>query len=519
MRTDQTSTSFAEKILGNASLMQGKIANAARQKFGSLATQPFANLLAENTANAQNLQAAKGGQAKATLSGQTTQRASSTKEFLSRKALQQSSAMPKGVGTSVPSGLDVQAASADITQQSIAQRKGIRVRSGKTKNGTTGQLPNRHNIGMEDTRKNRLRGRQSSPSMQGIASATQSANTLQRPALASSHGATPQASTLGAINAAVGQNSALGANAPMGQSLPPSLNFAQMNLDIAQDFGASNQSNLGLLAKLMKNPSASGASASFTKFISKHTALLQEKQEQAALSLRTAMHRAGTSSLQGTGLTGALSAHFESGSKGIAAIGYDRHGGTSYGKFQISSRAGTMNSFLGYLDTNAPELSQRLRKAGHANTGSRSGKMPEEWKKIAEEQPKLFESLQDDFIKSSHFEPAVQALAETKGVDFAKLPAALQEVLFSTAVQHGAQGASKIVGKALDLLGINLESIENKLAEQDPNKIVVQNAKKLVEHIYDLRANQFGSSTKRIQVAAKSRMHREKQEALQLLEA
>ncbi|MEG2173400.1 MAG: hypothetical protein RRY29_09090, partial [Desulfovibrionaceae bacterium] len=35
---------------------------------------------------------------------------------------------------------------------------------------------------------------------------------------------------------------------------------------------------------------------------------------------------------------GGLAAQFESGKEGIAAVGYDRHGGTSYGKFQIASR-------------------------------------------------------------------------------------------------------------------------------------------------------------------------------------
>ncbi|MBA4357411.1 MAG: hypothetical protein C0405_06760, partial [Desulfovibrio sp.] len=43
---------------------------------------------------------------------------------------------------------------------------------------------------------------------------------------------------------------------------------------------------------------------------------------------------------------GSMAALFESGDKGAAAIGYDRTGGTSYGTFQISSRAGTMNRFL-----------------------------------------------------------------------------------------------------------------------------------------------------------------------------
>ncbi len=61
---------------------------------------------------------------------------------------------------------------------------------------------------------------------------------------------------------------------------------------------------------------------------------------------------------------GALSAKFESGSAGVAAIGYDRVGGTSYGKYQIASKPGTMDRFLSYLDKNAPAWAERLRSAG-----------------------------------------------------------------------------------------------------------------------------------------------------------
>ncbi|MDR0339811.1 MAG: hypothetical protein LBH65_06000, partial [Desulfovibrio sp.] len=146
---------------------------------------------------------------------------------------------------------------------------------------------------------------------------------------------------------------------------------------------------------------------------------------------------------------GALAAKFESGEEGIAAIGYDRKGGTSYGKYQIASRPGTMSSFISYLQENAPDIATRLTSAGPANTGGRSGKMPQEWRKIASEQPDRFEQLQSDFIRTSHFEPAMQAINAVTGVAFERMPSALQEVLFSTAVQHGPAGATRIISQAL----------------------------------------------------------------------
>ena len=65
--------------------------------------------------------------------------------------------------------------------------------------------------------------------------------------------------------------------------------------------------------------------------------------------------RAG-SAANSSNTLGSLAARFESGSDGVAAIGYDRHGGTSYGKFQLSSRAGTMDSFISFLSKESPDL-------------------------------------------------------------------------------------------------------------------------------------------------------------------
>jgi hypothetical protein len=209
---------------------------------------------------------------------------------------------------------------------------------------------------------------------------------------------------------------------------------------------------------------------------------------------------------------GSLAAKFESGAEGIAAVGYDRHGGTSYGKFQISSRAGTMNKFLRYLEDAAPDLAARLASCGPANTGGRAGKMPEAWKDIAAEDPQRFERLQNDFIRESHFEPALQRLTESTGILFEALPAALQEVVFSTAVQHGPGGAFRIISRALSRMG------EGKFgnAQKSP-ETSKQAGEELIRQIYAIRAGQFASSTREVQAAAKERLRLEMREALTLL--
>lgn len=199
---------------------------------------------------------------------------------------------------------------------------------------------------------------------------------------------------------------------------------------------------------------------------------------------------------------GTLAAQFESGKDGIAAIGYDRHGGTSYGKFQIASRVGTMDNFLKFLDSSAPDVAKELRTAGPANTGSRNGAMPNAWRNIAEKQPERFEALQDKFIYDSHYKPALEAVAKNTPLDENRISSAMQEVLWSTAVQHGPAGAARIFGRAAEMTG------KSQGAAYD---------KKMINNVYDIRAEQFGSSTESVQDAVRNRLQREKKLALNMV--
>ncbi|MDR3176432.1 MAG: hypothetical protein LBU06_07880 [Desulfovibrio sp.] len=210
---------------------------------------------------------------------------------------------------------------------------------------------------------------------------------------------------------------------------------------------------------------------------------------------------------------GALAAKFESGEEGAAAVGYDGTGGTSYGKFQIASRPGTMRGFLSYLGEKAPEMAKRLLSAGPANTGGKSGRMPAEWRKIADETPALFERLQNDFIRATHVEPATEAIAKATGINFRKLPQAFREVLFSTAVQHGPAGAARIIGQAAR--SVNKERLIN---GKDKNGRTDQTeGRRLITQIYNIRAGQFSSSSPDVRAAVRSRLRQELREALDML--
>jgi hypothetical protein len=201
---------------------------------------------------------------------------------------------------------------------------------------------------------------------------------------------------------------------------------------------------------------------------------------------------------------GELAARFESGEAGVAAIGYDRVGGTSYGKYQIASKPGTMDEFLGYLDQNRPEWADRLREAGPADTGSKQGGMPSAWQAIAAEDPAGFEQVQHDFIARKTYDPARNMILDRTGLDFDNAPPVLQEVLWSTSVQHGPTGAANIFNKVID-------RFLHKGRNDDFNA-------QLIKGVYESRKNQFGSSTARVRRSVADRMDSEKQLALNMLE-
>ncbi len=209
---------------------------------------------------------------------------------------------------------------------------------------------------------------------------------------------------------------------------------------------------------------------------------------------------------------GALAAKFESGEKGVEAIGFDRTGGTSYGKFQISSRAGTMGRFLDFLAEREPSWAARLRASGPANTGSARGRMPAEWVKIAHEDAAKFEKLQHEFIKKDHYQPAREKILAQTGVDLDAARPALREALFSTAVQHGASGAARIFNAAID------KFLKKPEAAQAAAPGVKSFEQALVSEVYSRRGDQFGGSTAAVRSSVRGRLKQEKDMVLAMLD-
>ncbi|MGY3264161.1 VgrG-related protein [Lysobacter sp. HA35] len=152
----------------------------------------------------------------------------------------------------------------------------------------------------------------------------------------------------------------------------------------------------------------------------------------ASMNLRQARKRLSQWRL---GLT---SSRYESSGRGAGVIstGQGDAGGKSYGEYQLSSRAGTLQAYLA-------QSSYGPRFAGLKPGTPAFDAM---WKRIAANEPG-FAQDQHDFIGRTHYDAQLTRLREA-GVDLAAAGYAVHDMLWSTAVQYGALTLS-IVTKAL----------------------------------------------------------------------
>jgi hypothetical protein len=142
---------------------------------------------------------------------------------------------------------------------------------------------------------------------------------------------------------------------------------------------------------------------------------------------------------------GKLSEKFETGGRGPGTVstGIGDAGGVSYGSYQMTSRdGGTVGRFVA-----RPEFPWRAEFAGLTpGTDAFTAK----WKAIAAAQPREFQAAQHEYIKRTHFDLLVANILANDGLDVTARSHALQNVVWSTAVQHGPNAA--VVHNALATL-------------------------------------------------------------------
>ncbi|WP_158916050.1 hypothetical protein [Caulobacter sp. S45] len=134
---------------------------------------------------------------------------------------------------------------------------------------------------------------------------------------------------------------------------------------------------------------------------------------------------------------GALSARYESnGDPGAISTGKGDPGSVSYEAYQI--KKANVAAFVAHEGAKWPELQGKT--PGSAGFGTA-------WKAVAAKDPKGFEAAQYAYIARTHYQPQLDLVRQATGVDVPDRSHALQDVVWSSAVQHGP--ASHIVSGAI----------------------------------------------------------------------
>ncbi|MCO6414703.1 D-Ala-D-Ala carboxypeptidase family metallohydrolase [Siccirubricoccus sp. KC 17139] len=134
---------------------------------------------------------------------------------------------------------------------------------------------------------------------------------------------------------------------------------------------------------------------------------------------------------------GSLAIRYETSGHGSATVssGVNDPGGVSYGAFQLKSREsdGSVGGRVAeFLAAEGKGFAPRFTGETPGSPGFTAS-----WKSLAAEQPETLFAAELAFILRTHFEPQAKKVATEARVQVKKRSRALQEAVFSTAVQHG----------------------------------------------------------------------------------
>lgn len=148
-------------------------------------------------------------------------------------------------------------------------------------------------------------------------------------------------------------------------------------------------------------------------------------------------------------MLGELSAKYESnGDPGSVSSGWGDAGGVSYGAYQFSSAMGVAADFVGWLIRQGYSHSRTLASAGAPGSPFFS----QAWAYVAEIDYDGFLAAQHEYVKQYYYDTAVQYL-QRAGFDAEKHSAAMQDVIWSRAVQYGAGAVVEMFTAAAAQLG------------------------------------------------------------------
>ncbi|WP_231889188.1 hypothetical protein [Mangrovibacter phragmitis] len=214
---------------------------------------------------------------------------------------------------------------------------------------------------------------------------------------------------------------------------------------------------------------------------------------------------------------GTLSSKYETGGRGSQTVsgGVGDAGGVSYGAYQMTSKTtkkihGHLQSIVG--GTVKVFISDSTFKWKNEFSGLTPGssEFTSKWKELVRKNPGEFKEIEHGFIRKTHFDKLVTHIFSETNVDIRYHSHTLNDVIWSTAVQHGP--SSNVVINAMKIVGGDV--YECKEYDQE-----------LINAIYDERGKKntegnliyFSKNSKEVQDGVSDRFISEKKEALERL--
>ncbi|MBN6113110.1 peptidoglycan-binding domain-containing protein [Xanthomonas bonasiae] len=151
---------------------------------------------------------------------------------------------------------------------------------------------------------------------------------------------------------------------------------------------------------------------------------------------------------------GQTSKHYETGGRGASTVssGIDDPGGVSYGSYQMTSQVKTKEGTVIVGGTVAAFVKDSKYADDFAGLKPGSADFSAKWKELARADDS-FAQEQHDYIKRTHYDKLVDRLKD-KGLDLSDRGPAVQDALWSTAVQYGPGSDKKPGGSGVFLKGM-----------------------------------------------------------------
>lgn len=200
---------------------------------------------------------------------------------------------------------------------------------------------------------------------------------------------------------------------------------------------------------------------------------------------------------------GALSAKYETGGRGpgIVSTGSGDPGGVSYGSYQMATKMGVPAKFVTQPGFPWAKDFQGLAPGTAQFTAV--------WKRIAADQTDEFQKAQHGYIKKTHYDLLAAKILSDDDLDVNTRSHAVQDVVWSTAVQHG--GATPIVHRAC--ASVTLAKTDPKYDEQLIRAVYAERGRRKA----DGNLAYFSKSSPNVQTGVANRFKNELQDALAML--